>query len=54
MATRIPEAHKRTYENVFICKNCKTKIRADPRKITENKVKCRRCGQKNFRKVRKK
>jgi len=53
MATKIPEAHKRMYDNVFVCKNCKSKIRADPRKITESKISCRKCGGKKFRKVKK-
>ena len=54
MATRIPEAHHRMFGNVFVCKNCKAKIKADPRKITENKIKCRNCGGKDFRKISKK
>ena len=54
MATRIPEAHKRMFQNKFVCKNCHRKIKADPRKIVENKVKCRNCGSKDFRKISRK
>ena len=44
---------KRLYENVFICKNCKKKIRANPAKVRAGKVKCPRCGSKNLRLKRK-
>ncbi|MEM3405672.1 MAG: hypothetical protein QW117_01725 [Candidatus Pacearchaeota archaeon] len=54
MATKIQAAQIRLFKNVFICKNCSAKIRADPKKIIEKKVKCRRCGKKNFRQIRKK
>jgi DNA-directed RNA polymerase subunit RPC12/RpoP len=51
---KIKEAFDRLYKNVFICKNCSRKIRANPRKIIEGKVRCRYCGKKAFRPVRKK
>lgn len=54
MATKIPAAQTRLYKNVFVCKNCSAKMRADPRKIIEGKIKCRKCGRKAFRAVRKK
>lgn len=54
MATKIPAAQKRLFKNVFVCKNCKAKIKADPRKIIDGKVKCRKCKKRAFRAIRKK
>ena len=54
MATKIPEAQNRLFKNVFVCKNCKSKIRSRPLKILEGKVKCRKCGKKAFRTIKKK
>lgn len=51
---KIPEAQARLYKNVFVCKKCKTKVRAPNIKILQGKVKCKRCGGKAFRPVRKK
>ncbi len=44
-----PEVSKRLFENVFVCMRCNAKIRANPIKIKQGKVKCRRCGYKKFR-----
>ena len=54
MATKIPAAHARLYKNVFVCKHCKSKIRADPRSIIEEKIRCRKCNGKAFRPIKKK
>jgi len=54
MATKIPTAQTRLFKNIFICKNCRSRIRADPRKIIEGKVKCRKCKRRAFRTIRKK
>ena len=51
---KIPEAQARLYKNVFVCKKCKTKVRAPNIKILQNKIKCKRCEGKSFRAVRKK
>jgi len=51
---RIPAAQSRLFKNVFVCKNCKSKIRADSRKIILGKIKCRKCGSTAFRTKRKK
>jgi len=50
---KIQEAITRFTKNKFICKNCKTTIRADPLKIIAKKVQCRSCGQKSMRTPRK-
>jgi hypothetical protein len=54
MATKIPAAMNRMQKNMFVCKNCKHKMRLDPLKILNKKVRCRKCAKKDFRPVRKK
>ena len=51
---KIPEAQNRLFKNIFICKKCHTKIRAEPQKILKGKVMCRKCKRKAFRPIRKK
>ena len=51
---KFPEAEARTFHNIFICKRCKTKIRAPNIKVIAGKIKCRKCGGKALRPVRKK
>ncbi|MBS3075217.1 hypothetical protein J4429_02035 [Candidatus Pacearchaeota archaeon] len=54
MATKLAVTQTRLFKNVFVCKNCKSKIRADSRKILEGKVRCRKCLKKAFRPIRRK
>jgi len=51
---KFPEAEVRKFHNVFVCKKCKTKLKALNMKIIQGKVHCRKCGSKAFRSVRKK
>jgi len=51
---RFAEAEARKCKNVFVCRKCKSKIRAQPLKVKLGKVKCRKCGTKALRTVRKK
>jgi ribosomal protein L40E len=51
---KIKEATDRLFKNVFVCKNCSSKVRSEPRKIIEGKVKCRKCKKKAFRPLKKK
>ena len=51
---KFPEAQARMFKNVFVCKRCKSKIRADNMKVIAKKVKCRKCNDKALRPVRKK
>ncbi len=46
---RLPEALNRMFDRVYVCRKCKHKIRADPQKIMQGKVKCRYCGSRDFR-----
>lgn len=52
--SKIPEATTRLFKNVFVCKNCQSKIRADPQKIMRGKVRCRKCGKNAFRPINRK
>ena len=47
------EARKRRFENVFVCKDCKTKKRADALDVKEFKAKCRKCGSRSLRPIKK-
>lgn len=46
---KIEAAHARLFKRVFVCKRCSIKIRADPRKIAEGKIRCRKCQGSAFR-----
>ena len=54
MAGKIPEAHARLFKNVYVCKNCQSKKKSNPQKVLEGKIKCRKCGKKDFRPLKKK
>ena len=51
---KFPEAEARTFKNVFVCKKCKTKIKAHNMKVIEGKIMCRKCGRTVFRTKKKK
>lgn len=51
---KFPEAMARKYKNMFVCRRCKTKIRATNIKVLSGSVKCRRCNGKVLRPVRRK
>lgn len=51
---KIIEATNRMYRNVFVCKACHAKMRANPQKILKGNVKCRKCGKRAFRPLNKK
>jgi hypothetical protein len=54
MAAKIPEAQRRLFHNVFVCKKCQNKIKTDPLRVLEGKVKCRKCKGRSFRPIKKK
>jgi hypothetical protein len=54
MATKLPVTQARLFKDMFVCRHCKAKVRADARRIIEKKVRCRKCLRKDFRPVRKK
>ena len=51
---KIPEAEARLQKRIFVCKNCKSKIRADSLKVISESISCRRCGRKALRPLKKK
>jgi predicted nucleic acid-binding Zn-ribbon protein len=51
---KLAAAHNRLFKNLFICKNCGSKIKVEPKKILDGKVSCRKCGKKKFRAMKKK
>jgi len=51
---KVAAAQTRLFKNVFVCKKCKSTMKAEPRKIILGKVRCRKCGGKAFRPRRKK
>jgi DNA-directed RNA polymerase subunit RPC12/RpoP len=54
MMAKFEEAENRLYKNVFVCKRCKSKIKAPNLQVIAGKIKCRKCNSKSLRKVRKK
>ena len=51
---KFSEAQKRLYGNIFVCRKCKKRMRADPAKVRRGRVSCRGCTSKALRPVRKK
>ena len=51
---KFAEADARKFKNIFVCRKCKSKIRAPNMKVLAGKVKCRKCKSKALRTVRKK
>ncbi|MBU0667445.1 MAG: 50S ribosomal protein L40e [Nanoarchaeota archaeon] len=51
---KFPEAEARLFHNIFICRKCKSKIRASNLKVIAGKIKCRKCNGKALRPIKKK
>ena len=51
---KFPEAETRLFKNVFVCRKCKSKLKAPMLKVIAGKIKCRKCNSKVLRTVRKK
>jgi len=51
---KFAQAEVRKFHNVFVCKNCKQKLRAPNLKVLAGKLTCKKCGGHAFRPVRKK
>ncbi len=51
---KFPEGDLRLFRNKFVCRKCKTVMRAPSRKIAEGGVTCRNCGRHKFKPKRKK
>ena len=51
---KFPEADSRLFKNVFVCKKCKSKIKAHNMKVIKGKIACRKCGVHQLRPIKKK
>ena len=50
---KFPEAQARLFKNIYVCRNCKTKMRSTPQKVNLKKLVCRKCGKRVFRPIKK-
>ena len=51
---KFEEAAARKQKNIFVCRSCKSKIRAPSLKVAQQKISCRKCSTKKLRPKRKK
>ena len=51
---KFPEAEARKFKNKFVCRRCKSVIRAPNLKILAGNIKCRKCNNRAFKPKRKK
>ncbi|MBN1792261.1 50S ribosomal protein L40e [Candidatus Woesearchaeota archaeon] len=51
---KFAESENRNFKNIFVCRRCKSKIRAPTLKVMAGGIKCRKCASKVLRPKRKK
>lgn len=51
---KFAEADDRLFKNKFVCRKCKSVMRAPPRKVADKDLTCRNCSGKAFKPKRKK
>ncbi|MDP1729427.1 MAG: hypothetical protein Q8L27_04450 [archaeon] len=51
---KLPAAQARIFKNIFVCKDCKSKIRTQQIRVLNGKVRCRKCRSSALRPIRKK
>ncbi len=51
---KFQEAMDRNFKNVFVCRRCKSKIKAPTLLVIAGAVKCRKCAGKVLRPIKKK
>ena len=51
---KFEEAEARLFKNKFVCRRCKSTIKAPNMLVIKGQVKCRRCDGRALRPVRKK
>lgn len=54
MMVKFAEAEVRLFKNKYVCRRCKSVMRAPPRKILDKLISCRDCSGKDFKPKRKK
>lgn len=50
---KFEEAIGRMFKRVFVCRNCKTKMKTDKLRIMKGEVRCKKCGSHNLRPIKK-
>ncbi|HII15633.1 MAG TPA: hypothetical protein HA362_04940 [Nanoarchaeota archaeon] len=50
---KFDEAIGRMFNRVFVCRNCKTKIKTDKMRILKKEIICKKCGSDQFRPIKK-
>ncbi|MFC1742175.1 hypothetical protein ACFL3V_06580 [Nanoarchaeota archaeon] len=51
---KFDEAAIRKFTNIFICRRCKSKIRAPNLKVIAGRISCRKCSNKTLKPKRRK
>jgi len=51
---KFPEAEARMFKNHFVCRKCKSVVKAPQMAVLQKKISCRKCSSKALRPVRKK
>ena len=51
---KFPEANNRWFKNIYVCRTCKSKMRAPTMKVLRGAITCRSCAGKHLRPKRKK
>jgi ribosomal protein L40E len=51
---KFPEAEARLIKGKYVCRNCKSVIKAPPMKVINKEITCRRCKSRALRPKRKK
>ncbi|USN45442.1 MAG: 50S ribosomal protein L40e [Candidatus Woesearchaeota archaeon] len=49
MATKAPEAEARLFKDKFVCKDCKSVVRATNLRVLSGRVRCRKCSSSSLR-----
>lgn len=50
---KFDESIGRMFSRVFVCRNCKTKMKTDKMRIIKGEVKCKKCGSEQLRPLKK-
>ncbi|MBI4438571.1 50S ribosomal protein L40e [Candidatus Woesearchaeota archaeon] len=51
---KFPEAEARLFKSVFVCRKCKSKVRAPNLKVVQGKISCRKCNSRVLRPIKRK
>ncbi|MEK6901185.1 MAG: 50S ribosomal protein L40e [Nanoarchaeota archaeon] len=51
---KFEQAQARMMKNIFVCRNCNSKLRAPSLKVSQGKVRCRKCNYTKLKPKRRK